>query len=76
MIVGLVAWNVHAGRSLRPPAHRRRARLFSLTALSQSGDAVLYSVGRVAGWLVVPVLLFLMLAFPSGRLGRARATAA
>jgi len=67
MIVGLVAWNVHPDD--------RFARLlvaagaaFSLTALSQSDNGVLYSVGRVAVWLVVPVLLYLMLAFPSGRL--------
>jgi signal transduction histidine kinase len=67
MIVGLVAWNVHPDD--------RFARLliaagavFSLTALSQSGNSTLYSVGRVAVWLVVPLLLYLMLAFPSGRL--------
>ena len=67
MIVGLVALDVHPDD--------RFARLliaagavFSLTALSQSGNDVLYSVGRVAVWLVVPVLLYLMLSFPSGRL--------
>jgi hypothetical protein len=67
MIVGLVTWDVHPDD--------RFARLliaagavFSLTALSQSGSSVLYSVGRVAVWLAVPVLLYLMLAFPSGRL--------
>jgi signal transduction histidine kinase len=67
MIVGLVAWNVHPDD--------RFARLlvaagaaFSLTALSQSDNGVLYSVGRVSVWLVVPVLLYLMVAFPSGRL--------
>ena len=67
ILVGLGAWRMHADD--------RFARLlvvagatFSLTALSQSGNDVLYSVGRIAGWLVVPVLLFLMLSFPSGRL--------
>jgi signal transduction histidine kinase len=67
MTVGLVAWGVHPDD--------RFARLliaagatFSVTALSQSGNSVLYSVGRVSVWLVVPVLLYLMLAFPSGRL--------
>jgi signal transduction histidine kinase len=67
MLVGLVTWDVHPDD--------RFARLliavgatFSLTALSQTGDSALYSVGRVAVWLVVPMLLYLMLAFPSGRL--------
>jgi signal transduction histidine kinase len=71
MLVGLVAWDVHPDD--------RFARLliaagavFSLTALSQSGDSVLYSVGRVAVWAVVPILLYLMLAFPSGRLAARR----
>ena len=67
MFVGLVAWNLHSDD--------RFARLllaagaaFSLTALTFSSDAVLHSLGRLAVWLVVPVLLYLMLAFPSGRL--------
>jgi signal transduction histidine kinase len=67
MAVGLVTWNLHPDD--------RFARLliaagaaFSLTALSQAGDNALYSIGRVAGWFVVPLLLYLMLAFPSGRL--------
>jgi signal transduction histidine kinase len=41
---------------------------FSLTALSQSSDSVLYSVGRVSVWLVEPAVILLMLAFPSSRL--------
>jgi signal transduction histidine kinase len=39
----------------------------SLTALAHAQDSTLYSVGRVAVWLVVPASLYLMLAFPSGR---------
>ena len=42
--------------------------LFSLTVLAQTGNSVLYSIGRVSVWLVIPVLLYLMLVFPSGRL--------
>jgi signal transduction histidine kinase len=64
--VGLVVWNVRSDD--------RFARLllvtgamFSLTALAQSGNSVLYSIGRVAVWFVIPVLLYLMVAFPSGR---------
>jgi signal transduction histidine kinase len=67
ILVGLVALRMHPDD--------RFARLlviagaiFSLPALSQSDNAVLYSVGRFAVWLVVPVLLLLMLSFPSGRL--------
>jgi signal transduction histidine kinase len=41
---------------------------FSLTALSQSHDSLLYSAGRVSVWLVEPTVIFLMLAFPSGQL--------
>jgi len=41
---------------------------WSLTTLAQSNDALLYSVGRVSGWFVEPFLIFLVLAFPSGRL--------
>jgi len=65
--VGLYAWN-------RDP-WKRFARLlvlagfaWSLTALAQSGNEVLYSAGRVFGWLVEPLLIFLVLAFPTGRL--------
>jgi signal transduction histidine kinase len=42
--------------------------LFSLTTLSASSDATAYSVGRLSVWLVEPVLVFLILAFPHGRL--------
>jgi signal transduction histidine kinase len=41
---------------------------WSLTTLAQSSNEVLYSAGRVFGWLVEPLLIFLVLAFPSGRL--------
>ena len=39
-----------------------------LTTLSESSDDVLYSIGRVAGWVVEVGLVYLILAFPSGRL--------
>jgi signal transduction histidine kinase len=67
MIVGLVAWDVHPDERFARLLIASGA-LFSLTALSQSGNSVLYSVGRIAVWLVVPLLLYLMLAFPSGRI--------
>jgi signal transduction histidine kinase len=67
MMVGLVARNVHADGRF-PSLLIAAGAMFSLTALSQSSNGVLYSVGRVAVWLVVPVLIHLMLASPSGRL--------
>jgi signal transduction histidine kinase len=42
--------------------------VWSLTTLAQSSDELLYSVGRVFGWLVEPLLIYLVLAFPSGHL--------
>ncbi len=35
---------------------------FSLTTLAQSSNEVLYSAGRVSGWLVEPLLIYLVLA--------------
>jgi signal transduction histidine kinase len=40
---------------------------WSLTALGESQASVPYSIGRVAAWLVFPWLIYLMLAFPAGR---------
>jgi signal transduction histidine kinase len=42
--------------------------LWSLTALAESSGEVAYSTGRVFGWIAEPSLIFLVLAFPSGRL--------
>jgi signal transduction histidine kinase len=39
-----------------------------LTTLAESDNSVLYSSGRVAGWLVEFELIYLALAFPSGRI--------
>jgi signal transduction histidine kinase len=41
---------------------------WSLTTLAQSSSEVLYSAGLVFGWFVEPLLIYLVLAFPSGRL--------
>ena len=41
---------------------------WSTTALGEAGESLPYSIGRVAGWLVFPGLIYLMLAFPQGRL--------
>ncbi|HYI80595.1 MAG TPA: histidine kinase [Thermoleophilaceae bacterium] len=65
--VGLYAW--------RDGRHARFGRLLVLTgfgwflpSLSASSNDVLYSVGRIAGWTVEVALIYLVLAFPSGRL--------
>jgi signal transduction histidine kinase len=42
--------------------------LWSLTVLAQSQDPTLYSVGRIAAWVVDIVVVYLLLSFPSGRL--------
>jgi signal transduction histidine kinase len=39
-----------------------------VTTLAESSDEVLYTLGRAAGWLVEVLLVYLFLAFPSGRL--------
>jgi signal transduction histidine kinase len=40
----------------------------SVTTLAQSSNDGLYSVGRIFGWFVEPMLIYLMLGYPSGRL--------
>src|SRR3954454_1319012 len=42
---------------------------WSVTALAEADDSLLYSIGRVSGWLVFPTVIFLALAFPQGRIG-------
>ena len=61
----------------RRPASRRFGDLliaagagWFVASFSSSDDPVLYSIGRVAGWLVEVALVYLVLAFPSGVLGR------
>ena len=46
--------------------------LLAMTALSLSDDSLPHSVGRVSVWVVEPLIVYLLLAFPFGRLaGRA-----
>jgi signal transduction histidine kinase len=42
--------------------------LFSLTSLAEADAALPYSLGRVFVWIVEPVVVYLLLAFPSGRI--------
>ena len=39
-----------------------------LATLANSDDSTLYSIGRVTGWMFEPLLIYLLLAFPTGRL--------
>jgi signal transduction histidine kinase len=41
---------------------------WSLTALGESSESLPYSIGRVAARTIHPVVVYLMLAFPTGRL--------
>lgn len=57
------------------PAHARFGKLlllvsglWFLASLATSSSPVLYSVGRVCGWLTEPALIYIVLAFPDGRL--------
>jgi signal transduction histidine kinase len=42
--------------------------MWSLTVLAESSNAPLYSAGRTAAWVVDAMVVYLLLAFPSGRL--------
>ena len=39
-----------------------------LTTLAESSTALVHAAGRISGWLSVPLLMYLVLAFPTGRL--------
>ena len=58
----------------RPPFERFGALLLAagavwfLTTLAGAQDETLYSIGRVAYWAFEPLLIYLLLAFPAGRL--------
>ncbi len=46
--------------------------LWAPTMLAESADSLLYSVGRISAWLAEALLIYVVLAYPSGRLvGRA-----
>ena len=67
LAVGLYAWH-------RRPGDRFGLLLAAagagalLTTFGESDEAAAYTAGRVAGWLLEILLVYLILAFPSGRL--------
>jgi signal transduction histidine kinase len=71
MIGAPVATGLYAARS----GHLRFGRLlmvvgfiWSLTILAEASSSLAYSTGRVVAWTIFPPLIYLMLAFPAGRL--------
>jgi signal transduction histidine kinase len=74
----LVATPVAAGLyAARTPSTARFGRqliavaaIWSLTILAQSDASLPYSIGRVVAWAIFPTLVYLLLAYPSGRLTR------
>jgi signal transduction histidine kinase len=67
IVAGLVLWHLRP-RNRFGPLLVAAGFGWSLATLAQSDSSFLYSAGRVSLWLVEPAVLYLMLAFPSGRL--------
>jgi signal transduction histidine kinase len=42
--------------------------VWSVTALAESSESLPYSIGRVSAWLIFPILIYLMLAYPQSRI--------
>jgi len=60
-------------------AHRRFGRfliaaglVWSTAALAQADSSLAYSVGRVSGWVVIALIVWLILSYPTGRLATKR----
>jgi signal transduction histidine kinase len=65
--VGLYVWQRPAGGRFGLLLIGAGAGCF-VTTLAESRHAGLYTVGRMAGWLLEVLVVYLVLAFPSGRL--------
>jgi signal transduction histidine kinase len=65
--VGLYAW-YRQPRSRFGPMLVAVGAGWSVTALAGSSNGVLYSTGRLAAWIVEVGFIYVVLAFPSGRL--------
>ena len=65
--VGLYAWHTRPDERFGPILVAAGFGWF-LTTLAESSDSLVYSIGRVAGWIVEIGLVWLILSFPSGRL--------
>src|SRR3954452_18394050 len=75
LIVGVpIAAGLYA---LREPGHQYFGAallgigfLWSLTALTTSSASVPFTIGRLTTWLILPCAVWLLLAFPSGRVDK------
>lgn len=65
--VGLYTWHRRPHERFGPLLVAAGAGGF-LTIFGESSDELLYSVGRTAGWLLEVLLVYTLLAFPTGRL--------
>ena len=65
--VGLWAWHTRPDERFGPLLVGAGFAWFFIT-LAESDNDIVYSSGRVAVWLVEPVLIYLVLAFPAGRI--------
>jgi signal transduction histidine kinase len=65
--VGLYAWYRRENRRFGILLMAAGAGWF-VTTLAESDSALAYTIGRTAGWLVEILIVYLLLAFPSGRL--------
>jgi signal transduction histidine kinase len=65
--VGLLLWRYRSDRRMGQVLVLAGC-LWFLPTLAESGDDVVYSIGRVGAWLVEPALIFVILSAPSGRL--------
>ncbi len=67
MAVGLYTWQTRPNERFGLLLAAAGAGLF-VTTLAETSDSLLYSIGRASGWLVELLVVYLILAFPSGRL--------
>jgi signal transduction histidine kinase len=44
--------------------------VWALTTLAETSESLPYSIGRVAAWLIFPIVAYLMLAYPEGRIAQ------
>ncbi len=78
VVIGLLAVAVPIGVGLyarRREATRRFGALLIvtgfgvfMTTLANSGSELLFGIGRIAGWVMEVVIIYVVLAYPSGRL--------
>jgi signal transduction histidine kinase len=68
--VGLYTWQTRPNERFGLLLAATGAGLL-VTTLAETDDSLLYSTGRAVGWLVELLVVYLMLAFPSGRLSGA-----